>query len=60
MTSPLQRTTLRPRRSRLAAEAAQPITAPPNSAATIANPMKNRMMWAMSGVQKTLVWPRLT
>ena len=46
----------RPRRSRLAAAAAQPKTAAPKITATIAKPTKNRMMCAISGVQKTLVW----
>ena len=36
-----------------------PNTAAPKTTATIAKPMKNRMMWAISGVQKTLVWPTL-
>ncbi len=38
---------------------AHPNTAAPKTIATIPNPMKNRTMWAISGVQKTLVWPTL-
>ena len=57
MASPLQSTIRRPRRSRLPADIDQPIALPPTRMATIANPMRNRRMCAMSGVQKTLVWP---
>jgi len=43
-----------PRRSRFAAAIEQPTTAAPKITAMIANPTKNRMMCAISGVQKTL------
>ena len=59
MTAPVQRAILRPRRSRFAAAMAHPTTAAPKTTATIANPTKNRTMWAISGVQKTLVCPTL-
>ena len=59
MARPLQSTIRRPRRSRFAADIDQPMVPAPMSRATIAKPMRKSRMWAISGVQKTLVCPRL-
>ena len=56
---PLHSTIRRPRRSRLPADIDHPTALAPTRIATIANPIRNKTMCAISGVQKTLVWPTL-